>query len=88
MPAAAPGPDELGHAVHRLGTIPLGNVVGGALGTWIGLRETLIIGSVGNGLAFLWILFSPMRDVREMPTEPLDVGPEVGSVPEPEPAGA
>jgi MFS family permease len=55
------------------GTIPLGNVVGGALGTWIGLRETLVVGAVGSGAAFLWILLSPMRGVREMPTEPIDV---------------
>jgi MFS family permease len=70
------------------GTIPLGNLVGGALGTWIGLRETLIIGSVGSGLAFLWILFSPMRDVREIPTEPLEVDADLGLAAEPEPAGA
>jgi MFS family permease len=54
------------------GTIPLGNVVGGALGTWVGLRETLVIGSIGSGLSFLWILFSPMRSVRDIPTEPLE----------------
>jgi len=66
------------------GTIPVGNVVGGALGTWIGLRETLIIGSIGAGASFLWILFSPMRSVREMPTEPLepDTEPEVLQAPE------
>ena len=58
------------------GTIPLGNLAGGALGTWVGLRETLVIGSIGSGLGFLWILFSPMRTVREIPTEPLDVGLE------------
>jgi hypothetical protein len=46
--------------------------VGGALGTWIGLRETLVVGSIGAGGAFLWILLSPMRSVRDMPTEPLE----------------
>jgi MFS family permease len=52
------------------GTIPLGSLAGGALGTWIGLRETIVVGAVGGGLAFLWLLLSPQRHLREMP-EPL-----------------
>ena len=52
------------------GTIPLGTLTGGALATWIGLRETMIIGAVGSGLAVLWIVFSPQRHLREMP-EPI-----------------
>jgi hypothetical protein len=55
------------------GTIPLGNLTGGALATSIGLRETIAIGAIGAGSAFLWIQFSPMRSVREMPTEPLEL---------------
>lgn len=53
------------------GTIPLGTLAGGALATWIGLRETIAIGAVGGGLSFLWILLSPQRHLREMP-EPTD----------------
>jgi MFS family permease len=53
------------------GTIPIGGLIGGALGTWIGLRETLVIGAVGSGASFLWILLSPQRHLREMP-EPID----------------
>jgi MFS family permease len=52
------------------GTIPLGALLGGALATWIGLRETIFIGAIGGGLAFLWIVFSPQRHLREMP-EPI-----------------
>jgi hypothetical protein len=52
------------------GTIPLGGLIGGALGTWVGLRPTLVIGAIGGGLSFLWILLSPQRHLREMP-EPL-----------------
>ena len=52
------------------GTIPLGSLAGGALGTWVGLRETLVIGAVGGGASFLWILLSPQRHLREMP-EPI-----------------
>ncbi len=66
------------------GTIPLGTLAGGALGTWIGLRETLVVGSIGATLAFLWIFFSPMRGVREMPTEELETPPpDAGLTPEP-----
>jgi MFS family permease len=53
------------------GTIPLGSLIGGALGTWVGLRETIVIGAIGAGLSFLWILLSPQRHLREMP-EPVD----------------
>ena len=52
------------------GTIPLGSLVGGALAGVIGLQETLLVGAVGSGLSFLWILFSPQRRLREMP-EPI-----------------
>jgi MFS family permease len=53
------------------GTVPLGTLTGGALGTWIGLRETMVVGGVGAGLSFLWLLLSPQRHLREMP-EPID----------------
>jgi MFS family permease len=56
------------------GTIPLGTVAGGALGTWVGLRQTIAIGAIGAGLSFLWILLSPQRHLREMP-EPVDDSP-------------
>jgi MFS family permease len=53
------------------GTIPVGGLVGGVLGSAIGLRETIVVGAIGSGLAFLWIVFSPQRHLREMP-EPID----------------
>ena len=53
------------------GTIPLGTLTGGALASWIGLRETIVIGAIGGGLAVLWIVFSPQRHLRDMP-EPVD----------------
>jgi predicted MFS family arabinose efflux permease len=58
------------------GTIPLGSLTGGALASWIGLKATLIVSGVGCSLAFLPVLFSPVRSVREMP-EPLDEEPVV-----------
>jgi MFS family permease len=56
------------------GTIPVGALVGGALGSWVGLRETIAIGGVGGSLAVLWIVFSPQRQLREMP-EPIEEEP-------------
>ena len=63
------------------GTIPAGTLLGGALATWVGLRETMVVGAVGGGLAFLWLVFSPQRHLREMP-EPI----EDDAVPDPAPA--
>jgi MFS family permease len=56
------------------GTIPIGTLLGGALGSTIGLRETLVVGAIGSGSSFLWILFSPQRHLREMP-EPIEDEP-------------
>jgi MFS family permease len=56
------------------GTIPLGTLTGGALASWVGLREAIAIGAIGSSLSFLWILLSPQRHLREMP-EPVDDTP-------------
>lgn len=56
------------------GTIPIGSLAGGALGTWVGLRETIVVGAIGGSASFLWILFSPQRHLRDMP-EPLEEEP-------------
>ena len=53
------------------GTIPIGTLLGGALATWIGLRQTIAVGAIGGSLAVLWIIFSPQRHLRDMP-EPVD----------------
>ena len=73
------------------GTIPIGTLAGGALATWLGLREAIVIGAVGGGLAFLWLVFSPQRHLREMPEpiadEPVvaEAGPTIPGVPDPMP---
>jgi predicted MFS family arabinose efflux permease len=51
------------------GTIPLGALVGGILASTIGLRPTLWVGAAGSCLCFVPILLSPLRSLREMPTE-------------------
>ncbi|MFD3531587.1 MFS transporter [Streptomyces sp. NPDC058664] len=47
---------------------PIGALVGGLLGTAIGLRPTLWIATVGAVLAVLWVLPSPLPRMRELPT--------------------
>ena len=49
------------------GTIPIGALVGGFLGETFGLRPTLLIGAIGTSLGFLWVLFSPVRQLKEQP---------------------
>ncbi len=60
------------------GTIPLGQLMGGVLGSTIGLRETLFVGAAGSSLAVLPIVLSPIRSLREMP-EPEEVLPTIAA---------
>jgi predicted MFS family arabinose efflux permease len=55
------------YMVVNYGVRPLGALVGGGLGTWIGLRPTLWIASVGAILGVLWLLPSPLPRLRELP---------------------
>jgi MFS family permease len=48
------------------GVIPFGGLLGGALGSAIGLRETMVVGAVGGVLAVVPILLSPVRSVGAM----------------------
>ena len=52
------------------GTIPLGSLVSGALASTIGLRPTMFVGAIGCTLAAIPIALSPVRHVKELPTEP------------------
>jgi MFS family permease len=55
------------YMVVNYGVRPLGALVGGALGSWIGLRETLWIATSGALLGVLWLLPSPILGLRELP---------------------
>ena len=46
------------------GVIPIGGLVGGALGSSIGLRDALWVGAIGSAFAFLPLLRSPLWRVR------------------------
>lgn len=50
------------------GTIPIGALIGGVLGSTIGLRPTLWVAVAGAATAFLPIFLSPLRTMRELPT--------------------
>ena len=56
------------------GTMPLGGVLGGALGTAIGVRPTLLIGLLGAWAAGLWVYFSPLRRIRDIPEQAANAG--------------
>ncbi|MBE1585899.1 MFS transporter [Nonomuraea angiospora] len=49
------------------GTLPLGGLLGGALGGAIGVRHTLLVAAAGACLAFLPLVTSPLRSMRELP---------------------
>jgi MFS family permease len=53
------------------GTIPLGTLVGGAIGQWIGLHAALWVGAIGGLPCFLPVALSSVRSLRELP-EPVD----------------
>lgn len=52
------------------GTMPVGGVIGGLLGQYIGVRPALWIAATGQVLAFLPTFLSPLRTMRELPTVP------------------
>jgi MFS family permease len=51
------------------GIRPIGALLGGALGTAIGLQATLWIGVLGALLGVVWLVFSPIPRLREAPAE-------------------
>jgi MFS family permease len=55
------------YTVVNYGVRPVGSLIGGFLGTAIGLRPALWIASVGAILGFLWLLPSPIPKMRELP---------------------
>lgn len=49
------------------GLVPVGALLGGVLATVAGTRWTLGIAGAGACLAALWLVFSPVRTMRELP---------------------
>ncbi|WP_409465963.1 MFS transporter [Amycolatopsis sp. GA6-003] len=49
------------------GALPLGGLLGGGLGEWLGLAGALAIGTVGPVAGALWVICSPLRRMRDLP---------------------
>ena len=65
------------------GTLPLGGVIGGTLGSLLGVRPTIWIGMAGSWAAALWVLFSPLRGMRDFPGPGEEYGPGWAGGPRP-----
>jgi MFS family permease len=57
------------YLVVNNGIRPVGSLFGGALGSAIGVRETLWVATLGGIFGFLWLLPSPIPRMRELPEE-------------------
>ncbi|MEU2348635.1 MFS transporter [Modestobacter sp. NPDC049651] len=51
------------------GTMPVGGLLGGVLGSTLGLAPALWVAVAGQGLAALWVTASPLLGMRELPDE-------------------
>jgi MFS family permease len=54
------------------GVMPLGMLLGGAIASAFGLHAAMWVGAIGMSLAFLPVLLSPVRTLREMPEQVAD----------------
>ena len=52
------------------GVLPVGALLGGILGATFGLRPTLWVGAIGQAVAGIWLLASPMRRLKDFPEAP------------------
>ncbi|GLY66299.1 MFS transporter [Amycolatopsis taiwanensis] len=52
------------------GTMPIGGLIGGALGETIGVRGTMWVSVIGYLVAITPLLLSPLRKLRDIPEEP------------------
>jgi MFS family permease len=51
------------------GTLPIGSILGGVMATLLPVRTALVIAGVASSAALLPLLLSPLRSLREIPTE-------------------
>jgi MFS family permease len=49
------------------GTLPIGALLGGVVGSSIGLRPTLIVAALGGWASALWVVCSPLFGMRDVP---------------------
>ena len=58
--------------------MPVGSILGGALGGIIGLQETIVVGALGGLVAFVPVTLSSVRSIVRMP-EPVEDAPTPGA---------
>jgi MFS family permease len=61
MPDHLRGRVNASYRFLTMGSLPLGSLLGGALGASIGLRATLAVGGLGMLLPVVWLALSPLR---------------------------
>lgn len=59
-----------GYRFISYGAIPIGALLGGLAGEWLGVQIGLVLGTVGLLTAAVFVLLSPLRQVRELPRSP------------------
>ena len=81
-------PDHLQGRVNATGRwinwsiLPLAAILGGIIATAIGLRGTILVGAVIGLLSLPWLIFTPIRRLREMPQIRIGVpSPEIDVLP-------
>lgn len=59
-------------SVYFLGGVAglVGSIIGGVLGDLIGVRLTFLIAAIGFVIALGWLIFSPVRTLKEIPAQP------------------
>jgi MFS family permease len=51
-------------------TAPIGALIGGALGEYLGLRFAILIGALGGTFSFLWVVLSPLFATKHLEVTP------------------
>lgn len=69
MPQHLQGRVTASHRFLVYGTFPLGALLGGTMATLIGMRPALLVGVLGITLCPLWLLATPLRNLRAAPSE-------------------
>lgn len=71
-PAALLGRTMATSAVLNFGTMPLAGLVAGGLGSWIGVRETILLMAAIHAVGSLGVFIGPYARGRDLPDQPME----------------